>query len=159
MNQYEEICKDMGQRAKVASFELAQIDQGTLDSALLAIADAVEAQTDEIMAELKQMYDYVIIDSPPVGVVSDTFLIAKYSDVTIYVVRQKFTHREAFSNNINQLKQKGVHPVSIVINDVEAKGMKYDYGYEYTYYSEEGKKSLLNKLKFRSSKKNNPPKH
>ena len=50
MNQYEEICKDMGQRAKVASFELAQIDQGTLDSALLAIADAVEAQTDEIMA-------------------------------------------------------------------------------------------------------------
>ena len=50
MNQYEEICKDMGQRAKAASFELAQIDQGTLDSALLAIADAVEAQTDEIMA-------------------------------------------------------------------------------------------------------------
>ena len=35
MNQYEEICKDMGQRAKAASFELAQIDQGTLDSALL----------------------------------------------------------------------------------------------------------------------------
>lgn len=50
MNQYEEICKDMGQRAKAASFELAQIDQGTLDSALLAIADAVEAQADEIMA-------------------------------------------------------------------------------------------------------------
>ena len=50
MNRYEEICKDMGQRAKAASFELAQIDQGTLDSALLAIADAVEAQTDEIMA-------------------------------------------------------------------------------------------------------------
>ena len=50
MNQYEEICKDMGQRAKAASFELAQIDQHTLDSALLAIADAVEAQTDEIMS-------------------------------------------------------------------------------------------------------------
>ena len=42
--------EDMGQRAKAASFELAQIDQGTLDSALLAIADAVEAQADEIMA-------------------------------------------------------------------------------------------------------------
>ena len=53
MNQYEEICKDMGQRAKAASFELAQIDQGTLDSALLAIADAVEVQTDEIMAANK----------------------------------------------------------------------------------------------------------
>ena len=52
MNQYEKICKDMGQRAKTASFELAQLDQETLDSALLAIADAVEAQTDEIMAAI-----------------------------------------------------------------------------------------------------------
>ena len=53
MNQYEEICKDMGLRAKSAAFELAQLDQGTLDTALLAIADAVEAQTDEIMAANK----------------------------------------------------------------------------------------------------------
>ena len=45
MNQYEEICKDMGLRAKAAAFELAQLDQGTLDAALLAIADAVDAQT------------------------------------------------------------------------------------------------------------------
>ena len=62
MNQYEEICKDMGQRAKTASFELAQLDQETLDSALLAIADAVEAQTDEIMAanelDLEKSVDY-----------------------------------------------------------------------------------------------------
>lgn len=57
MNQYEEICKDMGLRAKAAAFELAQLDQGTLDAALLAIADAVEAQTDEIMAANKQDLD------------------------------------------------------------------------------------------------------
>lgn len=52
----------MGQRAKTASFELAQLDQETLDSALLAIADAVEAQTDEIMAanelDLEKSVDY-----------------------------------------------------------------------------------------------------
>lgn len=57
MNQYEEICKDMGLRAKAAAFELAQLDQGTLDAALLAIADAVEAQTDEIMVANKQDLD------------------------------------------------------------------------------------------------------
>ena len=57
MNQYEEICKDMGLRAKAAAFELAQLDQGTLDAALIAIADAVEAQTDEIMAANKQDLD------------------------------------------------------------------------------------------------------
>ena len=57
MNQYEEICKDMGLRAKAAAFELAQLDQGTLDAVLIAIADAVEAQTDEIMAANKQDLD------------------------------------------------------------------------------------------------------
>lgn len=50
MNQYEELCVDMGQRAKEASYELAQIDQGALDRALLAIADSLEAHIDEVMA-------------------------------------------------------------------------------------------------------------
>lgn len=50
MNQYEELCVDMGQRAKEASYELAQIDQGALDRVLLAIADSLEAHIDEVMA-------------------------------------------------------------------------------------------------------------
>lgn len=49
MNQYEEICLNMGKRAKAASYELAQQDQDTLDSALLAIADAVETHIDKIL--------------------------------------------------------------------------------------------------------------
>lgn len=117
-------------------------------------------RTDEVFAELKEIYDYIIIDSPPVGVVSDAYLLMKYSDVNIYVVRQGYTHKEAFLNNTKQMQQKNIKHVSVVINDVKARGMMYDYGYEYTYYNEENQKSFRdffrksqNKKKSKSTKK------
>lgn len=113
------------------------------------------SKTGEMINELKKKYDYIIIDSPPVGVVSDSYLLMGFSDVNIYVVRQGFTHKEAFSNNISHLSQKNVPHVSIVINDVKAKGLLYDYGYEYTYYAEESNKPWYKSLSmiFRRKKK------
>jgi capsular exopolysaccharide synthesis family protein len=96
-------------------------------------------KTEELINELRNHYDYIIIDSPPIGVVSDAYLLMRFSDVNLFIVRQDFTNKEAFSNSINLLKQKNVPHVSIVINDVKAKGLMYDYGYEYTYYSDEKK--------------------
>ncbi len=95
--------------------------------------------TDLVFDELKELYDFIIIDSPPVGIVSDAYLLTKHSDVTLYVVRQGYTHKEAFKNNINHLREKKIPNVSFVLNDVKAKGLSYDYGYEYTYYSNNGK--------------------
>ncbi len=95
--------------------------------------------TDSVFSELKELYDFIIIDSPPVGIVSDAYLLTKHSDVTLYVVRQGYTHKEAFKNNINHLREKRIPNVSFVINDVKAKGLSYDYGYEYTYYSNNAK--------------------
>jgi capsular exopolysaccharide synthesis family protein len=92
-------------------------------------------KTEVVFNELKKIYDYIIIDSPPVGVVSDAYLLMKYSDVNLFVLRQGYTNKEAFSTNIKQILQKAVPHVSIIINDVNARGMSYDYGYEYTYYS------------------------
>jgi capsular exopolysaccharide synthesis family protein len=108
--------------------------------------------TKTMMNTLKGMYEYVIIDSPPIGVVSDSFLLTEFADVNIYVVRQGFTNRDAFSNNIKQLKHKEIKHVSIVINDVIAKGLKYDYGYEYSYYKEDQKKNIFRRL-FKTGKK------
>ncbi len=95
-------------------------------------------RTDEVFRELRKIYDFILIDSPPVGVVSDAYLLTKYADVTLFVVRQGYTHKEAFTNNIEHLKQKKIANVSLVLNDVKARGMAYDYGYEYTYYSDNG---------------------
>ncbi|MHC1775948.1 MAG: polysaccharide biosynthesis tyrosine autokinase [Lentimicrobium sp.] len=97
-------------------------------------------KTEELILELKKKYDYIIIDSPPIGVVSDAYLLMGFADVNLYVLRQGFTQKEAFSNNISHLAQKNIPHVCIVINDVKAKGLLYDYGYEYTYYAEDKKK-------------------
>lgn len=102
-------------------------------------------RTEELFSELKRIYDYIIIDSPPVGVVSDAYLLTRYADVTLFIVRQGFTHKEAFINNQNHIIQKKIPNVSIILNDVKARGMAYDYGYEYTYYSENGKSGLFKK--------------
>lgn len=107
-------------------------------------------RTEEVFQELKQIYEYIIIDSPPVGVVSDAYLLTKYADVTLYIARQNFTNRDAFTNNIEHLLQKKIPNVSIILNDVKARGMAYDYGYEYTYYSDSTKKGFLKKRKSHS---------
>jgi len=104
-------------------------------------------RTDEVFKELKKLYDFIIIDSPPVGVVSDAYMLTKFADVTLFVVRQGYTHKDAFLNNIQHLKQKKITNVSIILNDVKARGMAYDYGYEYTYYSENGKSRLFGRKK------------
>ncbi|MFH1119556.1 MAG: polysaccharide biosynthesis tyrosine autokinase [Bacteroidota bacterium] len=109
-------------------------------------------KTDVVIAELKKIYDYIIIDSPPVGVVSDSYLLMKHSDVNLYVVRQGFTNKEAFTTNTKHMLQKNIPHVSIVINDVKARGMLYDYGYEYTYYAENKKKSWFDFLKSKKKK-------
>jgi capsular exopolysaccharide synthesis family protein len=114
--------------------------------------------TGELIQELKKHYDYIIIDTPPIGVVSDSYLLMKYSDVNLFVVRQGYTNKEAFANNINLLTQKNIPHVSIVINDVKAKGLMYDYGYEYTYYSDEDKKSWFKKRFKKKKRKNKYPK-
>ncbi|HLN53777.1 MAG TPA: polysaccharide biosynthesis tyrosine autokinase [Lentimicrobium sp.] len=111
-------------------------------------------RTEDVFQELKELYDFIVIDSPPVGVVSDAYLLTKYVDVTLYIVRQGFTHKEAFTNNIQHLLQKKIQNVSLVLNDVKARGMSYDYGYEYTYYSENGKSSLNF---FKNNKKRKKP--
>ncbi|MBK9356490.1 MAG: polysaccharide biosynthesis tyrosine autokinase [Bacteroidales bacterium] len=112
-------------------------------------------KTDQVFSELRKIYDYIIIDSPPVGVVSDAYLLMKYSDVNLYTVRQGFTNKEAFTTNTKHMLQKNIPHVSIVINDVKARGMLYDYGYEYTYYAEEKKKSLYDI--FRKKKRKTSP--
>ncbi len=110
-------------------------------------------KTEELLLELKKKYDYIIIDSPPIGVVSDAYLLMSFSDVNLYVLRQGFTQKEAFSNNISHLTQKNIPHVCVVINDVKAKGLLYDYGYEYTYYAEDKKKPWFKKLSGAFSKK------
>jgi polysaccharide biosynthesis transport protein len=92
----------------------------------------------ELMAELKSKYDYIILDTPPVGLVSDALELAQYCDVTLYIVRQNFTKKEMITLLNNRVKRGELKNTSIILNGFENKakyGAGYGYGYGYGYGS------------------------
>ena len=91
-------------------------------------------QTDrleELFAELRKRYDYIIVDTAPVALVSDTYLLDRIADMTIFVSRYKYTPSEMI-DYINQvIDQKHMHNVACVLNGVKGNRMGYGYGYGY----------------------------
>ena len=82
---------------------------------------------DALFAELRKRYDYIIVDTAPVALVSDTFLLDRIADMTIFVCRYKYTSMEMV-DYINQVvEQKRMHNVAGVLNGV--KGLRAGYGY------------------------------
>ena len=87
-----------------------------------------------LLIELKKQFDYIIIDTPPIAHVTDTMLIANYSDVNIFVIRQGYSSKNVI-NVINEVAEKGsLNNVGILINDINQSvryGLKYGYGFSY----------------------------
>jgi capsular exopolysaccharide synthesis family protein len=89
--------------------------------------------TSELIKELKKEFDYIIIDSPPIGLVTDGLILSAYADHTMYVVRQAFTPI-ATLKNAEELYQSGkFKSLSIVFNDISVNKYGYSYGYSYGY--------------------------
>ncbi len=87
----------------------------------------------QLFDEAKKHYDLIIIDSAPIGVVSDTFLMAPYADTTVYVTRENVTPKQAVSF-INEIyRDKKLPNIYLVMNGVELAKNKGRYGYGYTY--------------------------
>lgn len=83
-----------------------------------------------LIETLKAKYDYVIIDSAPIGLVSDTFSLTKFTEVTLYVSRAKYTKRN-FIKYLNEVASIGqLKNVAIIVNDTDPK-MSHGYGYGY----------------------------
>jgi Mrp family chromosome partitioning ATPase len=90
----------------------------------------------EMMSELKKRYDYIVLDTPPVGLVSDALELAQFCDVTLYIVRQNFTKKEMLTLLNNRAKRGELNNISIVFNGYQNKakyGVGYGYGYGYGY--------------------------
>lgn len=100
----------------------------------LILSDAMK----ELIDELKQKYDYIILDTPPVGLVSDASELVQYADVTLYIVRQNYTKKDMITLLNNKVKRGELSNASIVFNGFENKakyGSTYGYGYGYGAYS------------------------
>ena len=86
----------------------------------------------ELIEELKLKYDYIILDTPPVGLVSDALELSRFCDATLYVTRQGFT-KKGMLGVVNEKHKRGeLHNISIVFNGYQNKA-KYGYGYGYGY--------------------------
>lgn len=83
---------------------------------------------------LKERYDIVIIDTPPLGIVSDALQLMSYSNINLYIVRENFSKLE-FIRSLEDMRVEGKIPnTSIIINDTDfSKRYGYGYGHNYGY--------------------------
>lgn len=93
---------------------------------------------DQTMEQLKEHYDYILIDTAPVGLVTDTLALGRISNATVYVCRADFTQKASFGL-INSLSmEKKLPNMSIVLNGVDLSKKKYGYYYGYGKYGKYG---------------------
>lgn len=95
----------------------------------------------QLLDHLKESMDYIIIDSPPAGILSDAATTAKYADATLYVVRQDLANCTQIVNSIQSLSSNGVNIIGCILNQTQAGTTRYgyaskyanNYGYSYGY--------------------------
>ncbi|AYL95792.1 GumC family protein [Mucilaginibacter celer] len=88
----------------------------------------------ELIADLKNSYSDIIIDSPPAHLVADAYIISRISDVTLYVVRQGVTPKSELAFIKTLLKENKLPNMQIVFNGVDVKKFGYGYEYDNAYY-------------------------
>jgi capsular exopolysaccharide synthesis family protein len=96
-------------------------------------AELIETeQMKKFMERAKREFDFIIIDTPPIALVTDALLLARYVDVNLFIVRQRYTSRNTIEL-IEQLKNHGdLKNMAIIINDISLSGY-YGYGMRYGY--------------------------
>lgn len=88
---------------------------------------------EELIKEALETYDYIVVDTPPLALVTDAFILAKFADHIVFITRQNFTPK-AFLNDVNELYNSGkLKNISILLNDIYKSGLGYGYGYGHGY--------------------------
>lgn len=100
-----------------------------------------------LIEEARLLYDYIIIDSTPVQIVSDAFSYSAMADVTVFVVRYGYTEKNTLGRLNNFVKKEQLKNVGIVINGVRKNsGYGYDYSYNYDYQDQSKKKPWYKRI-------------
>jgi capsular exopolysaccharide synthesis family protein len=96
----------------------------------------------KLIIDLNKTYDYVIIDTPPIGLVTDGVILMQQTDINLYIIRHNFSKSKTLSIINNLYNQEQVKNVQLIINDFKytERGYGYGYGYgasDYGYYENE----------------------
>lgn len=89
---------------------------------------------DKAIETLKKNFDYVILDTAPVGMVTDTLLIGRVADLSVYVCRADYTHKGEFTLINDLAENKKLPNLCIAINGLDLNRRKYGYYYGYGKY-------------------------
>lgn len=120
------------------SGDLDVIGSGTIPPNPSELIQSEECR--KMIERLKEMYDVIVIDTPPISLVSDALQLTSMADVTMFVVRQDYTEKPAVSYSLDCLNESNVVNASIVVNDINSRKTRYGYGYgNYGYYGRYGR--------------------
>lgn len=95
---------------------------------------------DELINELRTQFDYIVIDTTPIGIVSDSFAINRFADVSLYVVRAGYTPKHCIEEATILFKREKIRNMYFVLNDTDIHKKAYRYGYGKKYGYGYGKK-------------------
>jgi capsular exopolysaccharide synthesis family protein len=110
------------------------INAGEKTTSVINVLEAKKLK--ELIAQLRETYDYVLLDTPPVISVSDALYISKLADGVIFIVAQGKAKKVLVKDAIKTLKEYGVNILGIVFTQFDMKS-GYGYGQDYSYYSDD----------------------
>lgn len=115
----------------------------------------------KVIEKLKKEFDYIILDNPPVGIVTDALISFQFADFPIYIFKANYSKKVFIQTVHNIMKETNIKNIAIVLNAVERNFISYGrsyhnyggygYGYAYNYYEEQNpeRSNLLKKLLFK----------
>jgi len=105
-------------------------------------------QTSKLFEELRERYDYIIVDTPPYGLLTDSFVLMKYADFNLYVTRLGHVKKRMLLNSLDDIATKDIKNLHLLINgDIPKKGV---HGKYYTYHKKE---NFLSRQRNKNGKK------
>jgi tyrosine-protein kinase Etk/Wzc len=121
----------------------------------------LDYRLEELINKVKSEFDIVIIDTAPVGLVSDAVMLGKYADATLYIIRHNYTYKKQLQLLNEVYSSQRLPKISLVVNDIKADGgygkyygyggygyTGYGYGYGSEYFDEKTiKQNFLKKVK------------
>ncbi len=99
----------------------------------------MDSRLDALVAELRKLYDYIIVDSVPVGVIADATISNRIADLTIFVARAGKLDRRQLPEIEQLYKENKLHNMALVLNGADLHRRYGYYGYSYKYYSYKSK--------------------
>lgn len=90
----------------------------------------------ELLNKLSKEFEYIIVDTPPVGMVTDAAVISDSVSGTVVVIKQNYTYKDRFDKTIENLKKVDANIIGYVLNAVDENKYSYKYGH-YSYYGNE----------------------